>query len=284
MKEDYQGNQAKSPTFAIRPTKSWRFLDLRELWQYRELAYFLTWRDIKVRYKQTVLGVAWAILQPLAMMVVFTLFFGRLAKIPSEGIPYPVFTYTALLAWQIFSRSITESSTSLVTNQRLITRVYFPRMLVPISVILAAMVDFTISSALLIVLMLSYGLLPTVNVVWFPFFTVLMMLTALGIGFWLSALNIEYRDVQYTIPFINQILLFLTPVVYPSSLVPERFQFIYSLNPMVGVIEGFRWTLLGIGSGPSPMLIISVLMALILFVSGICFFRWRERTFIDIIG
>lgn len=277
-------NLEEVPTFIIRPTKGLRFLNLRELWAYRELIYFMIWRDIKVRYKQTFLGVTWAVLQPLAMMVVFTLFFGRLAKIPSEGVPYPVFAYTALIAWQIFSRSITESSTSLVTDQRLITRVYFPRIIVPVSTVLAAMVDFAIATALLFGLMFFFGLLPSANIIWLPLFIGLMLITALGIGFWLSALNMEYRDVQYTIPFLNQLLLFLTPVVYPSSLVPENFQFIYWLNPMVGVIEGFRWAVLGIGSGPSPILMVSAVAALIIFVGGIYFFRWRERTFVDIAG
>lgn len=272
------------PTFVIRPTKGWRFLDLRELWAYRELVYFLTWRDIKVRYKQTAIGVAWAVLQPLAMMVVFALFFGKLAKVPSEGIPYPLFAYAGLLPWQLFSRTISESTNSLVTDQRLITRVYFPRIIVPLATTLAAILDFMISGILLVVLMLIYGVTPGVVVFWLPFFILLMLITSLGVGFWLSALNVEYRDVMYTVPFLNQFWLFLTPVVYPSSLVPEKWRILYGLNPMTGVVEGFRWALLGVGKGPSPMLIVSILVSIFLFVSGIVWFRRRERTFVDAIG
>lgn len=273
-----------TPVFVIRPTKGWRFLDLRELWAYRELIYFLVWRDIKVRYKQTAIGVAWAILQPLAMMVVFTLFFGRLAKLPSEGVPYPLFAYAALLPWQLFSRAISDSTTSLITDQRLITRVYFPRIIVPLATTMAATVDFVIAAGLLVVLMFIYGVTPGAVVVWLPVFVLLMLVTALGVGFWLSALNVEYRDVMYTVPFLNQFWLFLTPVVYPSSLVPEPWRVLYGLNPMVGVVEGFRWALLGIGDGPSPMLTASTLVAVSLFVSGIVWFRSRERTFVDTIG
>jgi len=268
----------------IKPQKGWRLLDVRELWAYRELIYFLTWRDIKVRYKQTAIGVAWAILQPLAMMVVFTLFFGKLAKVPSEGVPYPLFAYAALLPWQLFSRTISESTNSLITDQRLITRVYFPRIIVPLATTLAAIVDFVVATGLLVVLMIFYGIAPGATFIWFPFFVVLMLVTALGAGFWLSALNVEYRDVMYLVPFLNQIWLFLTPVVYPSSLVPEKWRVFYGLNPMTGVVEGFRWTLLGVGEGPSPMLAVSILVAVLLLVSGIIWFRRRERTFIDVIG
>jgi lipopolysaccharide transport system permease protein len=272
------------PVFVIRPTRGWRFLDLRELWAYRELIYFLTWRDIKVRYKQTAIGVAWALLQPLAMMLVFTLFFGRLAKVPSEGVPYPLFAYSALLPWQLFSRTISESTNSLVTDQRLITRVYFPRIIVPLATTLAALVDFAISVVLLFALMLIYGFGPTATILWLPLFVLLMLITALGVGFWLSALNVEYRDVMYTVPFLNQFWLFVTPVVYPSSLIPERWRILYGLNPMAGVVEGFRWALLGAGDGPSPMLAASTLIAVFLFISGIIWFRYRERTFVDALG
>ena len=280
----HREDQGDIPTFVIRPTRGWRFLDLRELWAYRELIYFLTWRDIKVRYKQTAIGVAWAVLQPLAMMLVFTLFFGRLAKVPSEGVPYPLFAYSALLPWQLFSRTISESTNSLVTDQRLITRVYFPRIIVPLATTLAALVDFAISVVLLVILMLIYGVSPTATVVWLPLFVLLMLITALGVGFWLSALNVEYRDVMYTVPFLNQFWLFVTPVVYPSSLIPEQWRILYGLNPMAGVVEGFRWALLGVGDGPSPMLAVSTLIAVFLFISGIIWFRYRERTFVDAIG
>jgi lipopolysaccharide transport system permease protein len=281
---DNQVASDEIPVFIIRPTRGWRFLDLRELWAYRELIYFLTWRDIKVRYKQTAIGIAWAVLQPLAMMIAFTLFFGVLAKIPSEGVPYPLFTYAALMPWQLFSRSISESTNSLVTDQRLITRVYFPRIIVPMATTLAAIADFIVSAGLFVVLMFVYGVTPGATIVWFPFFMLLMLVTVLGVGFWLSALNVEYRDVMYVVPFLNQFWLFITPVVYPSSFVPEQWRFLYGLNPMVGVIEGFRWTLLGVGEGPSIMLAISALVSISLFVSGIIWFRRRERTFVDAIG
>ena len=271
-------------TFRIQPTRGLVCLDLREIWDYRELLYFLTWRDIKVRYKQTAIGVAWAILQPLAMMAIFTLFFGRLAKIPSEGVPYPIFAFAALMPWQLFSRVLTESTNSLITDQRLITRVYFPRIIVPMAATLAAVVDFCISGFLLIVLILIYGVTPGVTVIYLPFFVLLMFITALGVGFWLSALNVEYRDVEYTVPFLNQFLLFLTPVVYPSSLVPDKWRVLYGLNPMAGVVEGFRWTLLGVGDGPSFMLAASSVVSILLFISGIIWFRRRERTFVDALG
>ncbi len=277
-------SEVSIPLTLIRPPQGLAALGLKELWEYRELAYFLVWRDITVRYKQTVIGVAWAVLQPLAMMLVFTLFFGTLAKMPSEGIPYPLFAYSGLLAWQMFSRSLSESANSLVTEQRLITRVYFPRLLVPLSTVLSALIDFAVASVLLVGLMALYHVAPTAQMVWIPCFVVLMMVTGLGVGFWLSALNLEFRDVRYVLPFLSQFWLFLTPVVYPSSLVPSRWQLLYGLNPMVGVIEGFRWALFGIGAGPSPMLAVSIVIALLLFVSGMLFFRSRERTFADVLG
>ncbi len=276
--------RVRTPTFIIRPSSGWRFLDFRELWAFRELIYFLTWRDIKVRYKQTAIGVVWAVLQPLAMMLVFTLFFGRLARVPSEGIPYPLFAYAGLLPWQLFSRAITESTNSLVTDQRLITRVYFPRIIVPLSTTLAALVDFAIAAALLAILMARYGIVPGVAALWLPLFLLLMVVTALGLGFWLSALNVEFRDVMYVVPFLNQFWLFVTPVVYSSTLVPEQWRVLYGLNPMAGVVEGFRWALLGVGPGPSPMLLASSLVAIALFLSGIVWFRGREQTFADAIG
>jgi lipopolysaccharide transport system permease protein len=279
-----RGAAPRPPVVVIRPTAGWRGLDLRELWAYRELIYFLTWRDIKVRYKQTAIGVAWAVLQPLALMLVFTLFFGRLAKVPSDGIPYPLFAYAGLLPWQLFSRTIAESTNSLITDQRLITRVYFPRIIVPIATTLAAIVDFLISMVLLIGLMVAYHVTPGANVLWLPFFALLMVVTALGVGFWLSALNVEFRDVAYAVPFLNQFWLFLTPVVYPSSVVPEAWRALYGLNPMAGVVEGFRWALLGAGQGASPLLVTSTVVAFALFFTGVIWFRRRERTFVDAIG
>jgi lipopolysaccharide transport system permease protein len=272
------------PVFEVRATTGWRLLDLRELWAYRELIYFLTWRDIKVRYKQTALGVAWAVLQPVAMMVLLTLFFRRLSGVYAGGIPYPVFTLTALLPWQLFSRAITESTNSLVTDQKLITRVYFPRIIVPISTVIAAIVDFLITSILLIAMLAYYGIPLHLQALWTPAFLILLVVAALGAGFWLSALNVEYRDVAYTIPFLNQFWFFLTPVVYSSTIVPEGWRRLYGLNPMAGVIEGFRWSLLGNDVRPDNILVASGLVAVTLFLSGIVWFRRRERTFVDIIG
>jgi lipopolysaccharide transport system permease protein len=268
----------------IRRTQGWRFLDLRELWEYRELAYFLVWRDITVRYKQAAIGVAWAVLQPLAMMLVFTLFFGKLARIPSGGVPYPLFALAGLLPWQLFSRTISESCNSLITDQKLITRVYFPRILIPTATTLAALVDFGISLVLLAALMAIYGVVPGPHALWIPAFGVLLVIASLGVGFWLSSLNVEYRDVAYTLPFLNQLWLFVTPVVYPSELVPERWRALFGLNPMAGIVEGFRWALLGVGPGPSAMLWASTGMALFLFVTGIVWFRRREGSFVDTLG
>lgn len=269
----------------IEPTRGWRFLDLRELLHYRELLFFLTWRDVKVRYKQTAIGVAWALLQPLALMLVFTLFFGRLARIDRQlDIPYPLFAYAGLLPWQLFARTLSESTSSLVTDQRLITKVYFPRILVPTSYCLAAVLDFLIGAVLLVGLMAWYGVGPGLAALWLPAFMLLMFITTLGVGYWLSALNTEYRDVMYVVPFLVQFWMFITPVVYPSSMVPERFRWMLGLNPMSGVVEGLRWCMLGYGEGPGPMLLISVLVAVIVFLTGIVWFRYRERTFVDTLG
>jgi lipopolysaccharide transport system permease protein len=260
------------------------WLQWRELWAYRELAFFLTWRDIRVRYAQTAIGVAWAVLQPLDLMVVFTVFFGNLANIPSEGVPYPIFSFAALLPWQLFARSLTEAASSLVKDQQLISRVYFPRLLIPVAPILAAVVDFLVASVLLVGLMAFYGISPGWSILWLPLFCVILMVTALGAGLWLSALNVEYRDVSHALPFLNQLWLFLTPVVYPSSLVPERWSWIYGLNPMTGVVEGFRWALLGVGPGPSLRLGGAIVVALGLFLTGIAWFRSREGRFADVVG
>lgn len=268
----------------IQPTSGWRFLDLRELWSYRELIYFLTWRDIKVRYKQTALGIAWAVLQPLALMVVFTFIFGRLAKMPSEGIPYPLFAFAGLLPWQIFSKTLHETTASLVKDHRLVVKVYFPRVIIPFSATLATMVDFMIASSVLVVLMIVYGVTPGPALINLPFFVILMFVTALGMGLWLSALNVQYRDIGFILPFLTQFLLFITPVVYPSRLVPEKFKMIYALNPMVGVIEGFRWSLLGVGKGLSVVSLVSIVIAVGLFFGGMVWFRSKERGFVDILG
>jgi len=272
------------PVFEIRPSSAWRMLDLRELWTYRELVYFLTWRDIKVRYKQTAIGIAWALLQPLAIMVVFTIFVGKLAGVAPPSVPYPVFALAALIPWQLFSRAITESTNSLVTDQRLITRVYFPRIIVPIATTLAAAVDFLVSAVLLAILMLVYRVPIHPEIVFLPAFVLLLIIAALGVGFWLSALNVEYRDVAYTMPFLNQFWFFITPVVYPITVVPENLRVLYGMNPMVGVVEGFRWALLGTENASATLIASSTAVAIVLFLTGIIWFRRRERTFVDAIG
>jgi lipopolysaccharide transport system permease protein len=272
------------PVWEVRRASAWRLLDMRELWAYRELVYFLTWRDIKVRYKQTAIGIAWVLLQPLAMMAVFSLIFGRLAAGKTGGIPYSLFTLAALLAWQFFSRSVSESTNSLVTDQKLITRVYFPRIIIPAATNLAAIVDFLISLVLLAAVMAYYGIVPGVSIVWLPFFLALMVITSLGVGFWLSALNVEYRDVSYTIPFLNQFWFLITPILYPTSMLSDRLRLVYSLNPMVGVVEGFRWALLNTPPPAASTILISSVAAGLLFFSGIIWFRRRERTFVDAVG
>ncbi len=274
---------ADVPIFTIQPSQGWLPYRLRDLWEYRELLYFLVWRDIKVRYKQTSLGAAWAVLQPFMTMVVFSVFFGHLAKIPSDGLPYPIFAYSALLPWQLFAYALNESGNSLVTNQQLITKVYFPRLIIPVSSILAGLMDFAIAFMVLLGMMLYYRIAPTVAVLALPLFIGLAVLTALSVGLWLSALNVKYRDVRYTIPFLTQFWLFATPIAYPSSLVPEPWRVLLGLNPMAGVVEGFRWALLGKTGDLGPLMLVSVLAVVLLLVGGLIFFRRMERTFADII-
>jgi lipopolysaccharide transport system permease protein len=273
----------KKPVTVIRPSQSWAPLKLGELWEYRDLLFFLAWRDISVRYKQTVLGAAWAIIQPLFTMLLFSLFFGRLGNIPSDGIPYPVFSYAALLPWQYFATALAGSSDSLVGSANLLSKVYFPRLVIPLASILPALVDFAIAFTVLLGLMLFYGIAPTWNVIWLPFFLLLALVTALGVGLWLSALNVQYRDIRYTIPFITQFWLFASPVVYPSSIIPEQWRPLYGINPMAGVIEGFRWALLGTETGPGPLIVVSVVVSLALLVSGAFYFRRMEKSFADVV-
>jgi len=275
-------NSDSFPTFSIDPPTGWTSLGLRELWDYRELLYFLTWRDVKVRYKQTALGAAWAIIQPVFMMLVFSLFFGRLGKMPSDGIPYPVFTFCALLPWMLFAHALTESSNSLVANERLITKVYFPRLVVPIAAVLGGLVDFAVAFILLLALMAYYGIVPTSAILTLPGFLLLAVVTALAVGLWLSALNVKYRDVRYTINFLIQFWLFATPIAYSSSLVPERWRPLYGLNPMAGVVEGFRWALLG-AKPPGAMLWVSIGVVVLLLVGGVFYFRRMEQQFADIV-
>ena len=257
-------------------------LGLREMWDFRELLYFLTWRDVKVRYRQTILGGAWAVLQPLLSMVVFSIFFGRLAKMPSDGLPYPLFSYAALVPWTFFSNGLSQSATSLVGSANLIRKVYFPRLVVPISSVIACLVDFAVAFVLLLVMMLFYHRAPSLNVLMVLPLLLLALLTTLGAGFWLSAMNVRFRDVRYVLPFLTQLWLFASPVVYPSSLLKEPWHTLYGLNPMATVVEGYRWALLGSPSAPGSMALVSTLVALALFGSGAYHFRSMERTFADI--
>ncbi|MDE2765973.1 MAG: ABC transporter permease [Chloroflexota bacterium] len=256
----------------------------REVWRSRDLLYFLIVRDLKVRYKQTAIGVAWVILQPLTTLIVFSVVLGRLADVPSEGLPYAVFAVVGLAPWQLFSRTLADASGSLLADQRLITRVYFPRLIVPTSMVAAALADFGAAALLVAAVMAVYGVAPSANIVWLPCFLALMLMTVLGVGYWLSALYLEFRDVRYAVPFLTQVWLFATPVVYPASLVPDRWQLVYALNPLVGVVEGFRWSVLGSGAGPDASLAVSVAVAAAIFLSGVLFFDWRERTFVDAVG
>jgi lipopolysaccharide transport system permease protein len=267
----------------IQPSRGWVALKLRELWEYRELLYFLTWRDVKVRYKQTLLGGAWAIIQPFFTMVVFSLFFGRLAKIPSDGIPYPIFSYAALVPWTFFANGLSQSSNSLVGSSNLIKKVYFPRLAVPIATVLSGVVDFVLAFVVLLAMMLYYGVVPTINTLWLPAFLLLALVTSLGVGLWLSALNVQFRDVRYVVPFLTQVWMFATPIAYPSSLLGEPWRMLYGLNPMVGVVEGFRWALLGSDSAPGPIVAVSALAALAILVSGAFYFRRMEKTFADVV-
>lgn len=267
----------------IEPSQGWVSLRLHDLWEYRELLYFLTWRDIKVRYKQTVLGAAWAIIQPFFTMVIFSLFFGRLAKVPSDGIPYPIFSYAALVPWTFFANGLNLASNSLVASANLIKKVYFPRLAMPIATVLSGVVDFVLAFIVLIGMMLYYGMFPTANVIWLPFLLFLALMTSLGVSLWLSAMNVQFRDVKYTIPFLTQFWLFATPIAYPSSLLSEPWRTLYAINPMVGVVEGFRWALLGTETAPGPIVIVSFLAALALLTSGAYYFRRMEKTFADVV-
>jgi len=268
----------------LQPSRGWAPIRLKELWQYRELLYFLTWRDIKVRYKQTVLGVLWALIQPFMTMVVFSLFFGQLAQVPSDGLPYPIFNYAALIPWTLFSQGLTMSANSLVSSANLLKKIYFPRLVIPISSILSGLVDFALSFTILFGLMLFYGVAPTANAIWLPLLILLALVTSLAVGLWLSALNVQFRDVRYTIPFITQLWMFITPIAYPSSLIQDpTLRLIYSLNPMTGVVEGFRWALLGTDTAPNAMILVSAAAAFILLISGLFYFRRMERTFADVV-
>jgi lipopolysaccharide transport system permease protein len=267
----------------IKPSSGWAALDLKDLWIYRELVYFMTWRDLKVRYKQTVLGASWAVLQPFLTMVVFSIFFGGLAQVPSDNVPYPIFSYTALLPWTLFSKALLDASKSLVSSSHIITKIYFPRIILPLATILAGIVDFFIAFVVLLGMMVFYRVSPTIHIWTLPLFLLLALVTAMGVGLWLSALNVLYRDINYATHFITQFWMFITPIVYSASMIPDQWRLIYSVNPMAGVVNGFRWALLGVGSPPGLDLLVSVVVAFFLLISGLFFFKRTERLFADMV-
>ncbi len=271
------------PHLRIEPSEGFVPIKFKELWEYRELLYFLVWRDVKVRYKQTALGVAWAIIQPVMTMLVFSIFFGKLAKLSSDGIPYPIFSFAALVPWTLFSNGLTQATNSLVASSNLIKKVYFPRLIIPIATVLAGVIDFLLAFGVLLILMIYYGIIPTINTLWLPLFLLLTIISSLAVSLWLSALNVEYRDIKYVIPFLTQIWLFATPIAYSSTLLSEPWRTVYGLNPMVGVVDGFRWALLGTNTPPGMMAIASTVTALILLFSGAFYFRRMEKTFADTI-
>jgi lipopolysaccharide transport system permease protein len=273
----------RKPTVVVEPVRGLFHLDLRAVWHYRELLFFLIWRDVKVRYKQTIIGAAWSILQPLMTMVVFTLIFSKFAKVPSDGLPYPIFAYTALLPWNYFSQAVSHSGESLVGNARLISKVYFPRLIVPISAAVAPLVDFAIAFVVLLGMMTWYGIAPTWGMLALPLFLLLALLTALAVGLWLSAFNVKYRDVRHTIPFLIQFWMFASPVAYPVSLVPEKWRLLYSLNPMAGVIEGFRWAILGKESPDVSVMALSAGVVVAILIGGLVYFTRVEQTFADVV-
>jgi lipopolysaccharide transport system permease protein len=272
---------AAPATVRIEPPRGWLDLRLSEVWEYRELLYFFVWRDVKVRYKQTVIGVAWVVLQPLLTMGVFTLFFGRLAKLPSDGLAYPVFYFTALVPWNYFATALQSCTSVVVENQRVITKVFFPRLVLPLSAVVSGLVDFAIGFVVMLVVLTAYGIRPGLTALWLPVFLLLAVLTALGVGLWMSALNALYRDIRYVVPFLMQFWMFASPVAYPSSLVPLRWRWLYGLNPMAGVIDGFRWALTGHGQPPGPLLLASTLAVVVVFVGGLFFFQRMEGAIAD---
>ena len=281
----FVGGVPSAPTcIRVQPTRGWATLNLQELWHYRDLIYFLAWRDVKVRYKQTIIGVTWVLLQPLAMMSVFWLIFGKMAQLPFDGVPYPLYILAGLIPWQFFSRVISESTNSLITDQRLITRVYFPRLVVPIATALAAFVDFILAMSLVVLLMIWFGIMPGAMVVLFPLAIVLILSAALGVGFWLSALNVEYLDVMHAIPFLVQFWFFATPVLYQTLLLPDAWRWIFALNPMTVVVEMFRWCLLTTSPTDAHISAMSGVIAAILLCTGLLWFRRRERSFVDSLG
>jgi lipopolysaccharide transport system permease protein len=272
---------AEVPVLRITPPGGWWALPLGEIWEYRELIYFFVWRDIKVRYKQTAIGAAWAVIQPLATMLLFTVVFGRFAHIPSEGLPYAVFYYAALLPWTYFASALQSASQIVVANQHILTKVYFPRLILPLFAVCTGLVDFFISFCILMILLGFYHITPTLHIVWFPLFLLLAMLTALGVSLWLSALNALYRDVGQILPFVVQFWMFASPLVYSSTMVPAKWRWLYGLNPMAGVIEGFRWSLTGRGTAPGVFLAVSTGIVICILIGGLAFFQRMETEIAD---
>ena len=270
-------------TVVIQPSRGWLSLGLKEIWSYRELLYFLIWRDVKVRYKQTALGAAWAIIQPFFTMIVFSLFFGGLAKVPSDGVPYPIFSFTALVPWTFFANGLSLSANSLVSSAQLVSKVYFPRLIVPSATVFSGLIDFALAFVVLIGMMLVYGIVPTARIVFLPIFLLLALIASLGAGLWLSAINVQFRDVKYVVPFLTQFWLFITPIAYASSLLSEPWRTLYGLNPMAGVVEGFRWALLNTNTDPSGITIMSGVASVLMLITGAFYFRRMERTFADVV-
>lgn len=271
------------PVTVIEPPRRWVPIDVRELWEHRELVYFLAWRDIKVRYKQTLLGASWAILQPAFGMLIFSIFFGRLGRIPSDGVPYPLWSFAGLVPWTFFSQALTQASNSLITSQNLLRKIYFPRLAIPTATVLSTALDLALSFIVLVAMMAFYGVVPGVRALAVIPLAALAFIAALGAGLWFAALSVRYRDVRYTVPFLVQFWLFATPIAYPSSLLPVQWRGIYAINPMAGVVEGFRWALLGTHTAPGGMLVVSTLTAVIILLGGAYYFRATERTFADIV-
>jgi len=277
--------QSDSDTIILRPSRGWSALNLADLWRYRELIFFLTWRDLKVRYKQTVLGVAWAVIRPVITMVIYSLIFGNLAQLDSEGVPYSIFTYVALLPWQLFSKAMNDAGRSMVSNRNMVTKIYFPRLVIPVSTILSGLVDFLIAFVILIGMMIYFQVPITLNVLYLPLFLLLALVTALGVGLWFSALNVYYRDVGYVLPFLTEVWKYITPVAYSAQYITGKWQFIYALNPMAGVVQGFRWALLGtiLDASALTTMAISAFVAVVVLISGLFYFRRMERSFADMV-
>lgn len=286
ISEESEAPQVDTLRYAVRriqPSKGWAGLNLRELWRYRDLFYFFVWRDLKVRYKQTILGAGWAIIQPFLTMVIFSLFFGRLAQVPSDGVPYPIWSYTALVPWTFFANALSQASNSLVNNANMLKKIYFPRIIMPVATVMAGLVDFFLAFIVLLAMMLFYRLAPTIGVLWLPYFMLLAIVTSLGVSLWLSAMNVQFRDVRYIIPFLTQAWLFITPIAWPSSLLSEPWRTLLGINPMASVVDGFRWALLGTDTWPGTMLIVSSIVGFVLLFTGMAYFRRMERTFADVV-